>query len=431
MDAVTAAAIETQKHKGSMWDEAESRIRTVGQAMGLSEGMIDLIVMPEREVTVRVTIVDDKGDLRSFQGYRVQHNSARGPYKGGIRYHQDVTLDETRALAALMSLKCSVVNIPYGGGKGGLRCDPTKMSRREVEAVTRKFATALAPIIGPMIDIPAPDVNTNSEIIAWMVDTVSASFGHASAATFTGKPVAFWGSLGRDAATGAGVAVAVQRYIERHKGTVDGKTVSVQGYGKVGRHSALELRKRGGKVVAISDISGGLASPMGLDLDRIDAFLAEDKKRLLADYKGKDAAHVSHEEVLAYKADVLVPAALEDAIREDNAGDIQAKIIAEGANGPVTPAADAILERNGVVVLPDILANSGGVVVSYFEWVQNLQGLFWEAEEVDRKLDGIMSRAMNDVAEYAERTSTSMRHAAFAVSIDRIIQALRSRGTSF
>jgi glutamate dehydrogenase/leucine dehydrogenase len=416
-----------------MWTETEARIRRIGRQIGLSQGMIDVLVQPEREVTVRVTIVDDAGELRTFQGYRVQHSSARGPYKGGIRFHPDVTLEETRALAALMSLKCSVVNIPYGGGKGGLRCDPWTMSRRELEAVTRKYAAAIAPVIGPMLDIPAPDVNTNSEMIAWMTDTFTTVSGRGGMgmATFTGKPVGLWGSLGREAATGNGVAIAVQRFVEANGQSLDGKTVAVQGYGKVGRYSALGLEERGARVVAISDVSGGVARRSGLNLAAINAHMDSKRGALLADYNDLAVAHISNDELLTADVDILIPAALEDTITEANAPAVRARLIAEGANGPVTNRADSILAHNGVTVLPDILANSGGVIVSYFEWVQNLQGLFWDEAEINKRLDHVMSRAMADTLAYTRKNDCSMRVGTYALAAARIVDALRLRGTSF
>lgn len=426
---IAAASNEQQAHQGGMWAEAEQRIRGVCKKMGLSKGWTDAVVGSERELKLRVTITDDQGELRSFNGYRVQHNSARGPYKGGIRYHPSVTMDETRALAALMSLKCSVAGIPYGGGKGGLQCDPTKMSRREVKEVTREFATLMAPFIGPMIDIPAPDVNTNSEIIAWMTEAVSKVYGQMSPGTFTGKPLTFWGSAGRDSATGVGVAVALQRYVEHLGDSLEGKTVAVQGYGKVGRWSAHDLRRRGAKIIGISDVSCGYYnSDEGVNLEAVDAKLAEYPGCLLEEYEGSDVQPIDNEALLALDADILVPAALEDQIRADNADNIKAKLIAEGANGPVTPEADAILESKGIVVLPDILANAGGVIVSYFEWVQALQGFFWEADEIANRLDLIMSKAMVDVIECADRTKSSMRDAAMYVAIEKIVESMKVRG---
>jgi len=431
MDEQAAVAIEANAVETGMWAETQDRIRSIGKRLKLDDGLINVLIMPERELTVRVTIVNDQGKLQSFEGYRVQHSSVRGPYKGGIRYHPDVTLDETRALAALMSLKCSTVNIPYGGAKGALRCDPHKMSPREVEAVTRRYATGIAPIIGPMQDIPAPDVNTNSQIIGWMSDTISTLSGHASPAAFTGKPIGFWGSVGRDAATGNGVGVATQRYVELQGKKLDGMTAAVQGFGKVGLFSAYALLDRGAKVNAISDVSGGLISNKGLDIKKIAAFVSEAPGRLLKDYQGSDAAHISNAELLAADVDILVPAAMEDQITAGNAGHVRAKIVSEGANGPVSTEADHMLERRGIAVIPDILANSGGVVVSYFEWVQNLQGLFWDGNEVNDKLDAIMTRATRDVVAYARANGVSLRSAAFALAVERIVAALAMRGTNF
>ena len=431
MDEQATAVLAASEAETGIWAETKDRIRNIGRRLKLDEGLINVLIMPERELTVRVTIVDDNGKLRSFEGYRVQHSSVRGPYKGGIRYHKDVTLDETRALAALMSLKCSTVNIPYGGAKGALRCDPRTLSSRELEAVTRRYATGIAPLIGPMVDIPAPDVNTNSQIIGWMTDAVSALSGHASPAAFTGKPIGYWGSVGRDAATGNGVGVATQRYVELHGKTLTGMTSAIQGFGKVGLYSALALAERGAQVNAVSDISGGIISSKGLDVKKIVAFISEKPGRLLKDYAGPDVAHISNAELLAADVDILVPAAMEDQITAGNAGHVRAKIVSEGANGPVSTEADYMLERRGVTVIPDILANSGGVIVSYFEWVQNLQGLFWDGDEVNSKLDNVMTRATKDVVAYAHANGVSLRSAAYALAVERIVEALAMRGTNF
>lgn len=423
------AAVEDGKPARNLWAQTKERMSGVIGQLGLDEGTAALVIEPERELSVRVSIVDAAGRLRSFQGYRVQHSSARGPYKGGIRYHPEVSLDETRALAALMSLKCSVVNIPYGGAKGALRCDPSQLSLRDLEAVTRRFAVAMAPFIGPMTDIPAPDVNTSGQVMAWMVDALSAVGGRVSPAVFTGKPVALWGSVGREAATGNGVAIAVQRFMESRGLKLDGRTVAIQGYGKVGRFGAAAFVDRGAKVVAISDISGGLHNPAGLELPRIDAFLAERRGALLADYRD-GVEHISNTELLALKADILAPAAIEDQITAANAHKVRAKVVVEGANGPTTGEADQILEKTGVTVIPDILANSGGVAVSYFEWVQNLQGLFWDDAEVEDKLNAVMTRATHDVLSYAEQHSVSLRTASYCLAIERIVDALRLRGAA-
>ncbi len=413
-----------------MWAETKRRIGNICKRLKLSQGMTDLLIMPERELTVRVSIVDDAGEVQSFEGYRVQHSGVRGPYKGGIRYHPNVTLDETRALAALMSLKCATVNIPYGGAKGALRCDPGKMSKRELEAVSRRYATAIAPLIGPMRDIPAPDVNTDGQIIGWMTDAYSTLAGQMVPATFTGKPLSFWGSVGREAATGNGVGVATQRYVEAQGQSLDGMTAAVQGFGKVGYFSALALLERGAKITAVSDISGGLANPKGLDIKRLGAFIRERPGNLLDDYKGTDAARISNYELIAADVDVLVPAAMEDQITEANAGNVRARLVSEGANGPVSTEGDEILERRGISVIPDILANSGGVVVSYFEWVQCLQGMFWQGDEVNSKLDTIMTQATRDCIAYAKANGITLRAAAYALAVERIVAALGTRGSN-
>ncbi len=422
-------ATDADEPTTSLWAQTKQRMTSVIRELGLGEGMAALLVEPERELTVRVSIVDDRGQLRSFQGYRVQHSSARGPYKGGIRYHPHVSLEETRALAALMSLKCSVINIPYGGAKGALRCDPGQLSVRDLEAVTRRFAVAMSPFIGPMTDIPAPDVNTSGQVMAWMVDALSTVNGRVSPAVFTGKPLGLWGSVGREAATGNGVAIAAQRFFESRGEMLGGRTVAIQGYGKVGRFGAEAFAERGAKTVAISDVSGGLYDPAGLDLPRINSFLDEHRGALLADYRD-GVAHISNAELLATEADILAPSAIEDQITAANAREVRAKVVVEGANGPTTGEADNILERAGVTVIPDILANSGGVAVSYFEWVQNLQGLFWDDTEVEQKLNTLMTRATQDVLRYAASRSMSLRAASYCLAIERIVDALRLRGNT-
>jgi len=429
MGADNKLAASTTANETGMWAETKDRIRQIGKTLKLDEGVVDVLLKPEREMTVRVTITGDDGKLHSYEGYRVQHSSVRGPYKGGIRYHPSVTIDETRALAALMSLKCATVNIPYGGAKGGLQCDPSKWSKRELQSATREYATLIAPIIGPMRDIPAPDVNTNSQIIAWMGDAVSTVSGNPSPATFTGKPIALWGSVGRDAATGNGVAVATQRYVEMQGKSLQGMTAAVQGFGKVGLYSALGLAERGAKIMVVSDVSGGLICKDGFDLQRLCDHARSQPGALLCDYHGSEAAHISNEELLAADVDILVPAAMEDQITGANAGQVRAKIVSEGANGPVSTEGDRILEQRGIAVIPDILANSGGVVVSYFEWVQNLQGMFWDGDEVNARLDTIMTRATKDIVTYAQANGVSLRSAAFAVSVNRIVEALLLRGT--
>lgn len=411
-----------------MWDSYLAILDDVATRLNLDHGIYAVLSQPERELTVTVPVVMDDGSLRVFTGYRVQHSSVRGPCKGGIRYHPNVDLNEVRALAALMTLKCAVVDIPYGGAKGGVQCDPMKMSESEICRLTRRFATMIMPIIGAKRDIPAPDVNTNPQIMAWFADTVSMLQGKTSMEIVTGKPVSLGGSLGRKEATGRGVAIVTRELLKRKRRRIADTTVAIQGYGNVGSSAATILHQMGAKVVAVSDVSGGLYNPQGLDVDRINQYVATSSRGLLEGYEAPGVEQIANDELLTTKVDVLIPAALEHQIRDDNASYIQAEMIVEGANGPTTPEADEILEDRGVVVVPDILANAGGVIVSYFEWVQDLQYFFWDEAEVNCQLERIMTRSFKQIWDSSRKQNESMRLTAFMLAVDKVATTALSRG---
>lgn len=399
--------------------------------LGLEEKDYIQLKYPERELKVSVPVRMDDGSIQVFEGYRVQHSGIRGPYKGGIRYHQKVDMDEVKALAAAMTFKCAVVDIPYGGGKGGVTVDATKLSKGELERLTRKYTALLYPIVGPHVDIPAPDVNTNEEVMAWFMDTYSLVNGQLTLGVVTGKPVPLGGSLGRREATGRGILLVAREIAKKMGLSLQGATVAVQGAGSVGGTAALLLHREGCKVVAISDVSGAIYSEKGLDMEAIIAFLRAERGRLLKDYTAPDVARISNEQLLQLEVDILIPAALENAIHERNAPHVQAKFILEGANGPTTSAADAVLEEKGVTVVPDILTNAGGVVVSYFEWLQNLQAEKWDEDEINRKLEHIMVRSFHDVWNMAEKAETSLRMGAYMLALDRLVTASKLRGITF
>lgn len=392
--------------------------------LNLDEGMQALLKSPKRQMIVSIPVKMDDGSLRVFEGYRVQHNIARGPGKGGIRYHPDVTLDEVKALAAWMTWKCATVNLPYGGAKGGVRVNPKQLSLGELERLTRRYATEIAPIIGPDRDIPAPDVYTDAQTMAWIMDTISMFKGHTELGVVTGKPVELGGSRGRHEATARGCQYAIREAC-RVKGIDLAKaTVVVQGFGNAGSNTAKFLHEDGARIIAVSDSSGGVFNPHGIHPDAA------------IEYKAKtgrltglpDTEPISNEELLELTCDILVPAALENQITRRNADRIKAKIIAEAANGPTTPAADDILYDKGVLVIPDILANAGGVSVSYFEWVQDLYGFFWSEEEVRRNLERIMKSAFQEVYFTSERYRVDMRIGAYILAITRVAEATRVRG---
>lgn len=381
----------------------------------------------ERELKVSIPVKMDDGSVKVFEGYRVQHSSSRGPCKGGIRYHEEVDIDETKALSAWMSLKCAVVNVPYGGAKGAVKVDPSKLSKGELERLTRRYTAMILPIIGPEKDIPAPDMNTNAEIMGWIMDTYSMFKGYAVPGVVTGKPIDIGGSLGRGAATGRGVMLTAKDLMNSLGRKPEETTVAVQGMGNVGASAALLLHEEGFVVKAVSDISGGVICDDGLDIPEIVAFISN-KKRLLKDYKNDKVRFVTNEDVLLADVDLLVPAAMQNQITEHIAESLKAKYIVEGANGPTTVDADKILNKKGVIVVPDILANAGGVVVSYFEWVQNIQQLSWDEHEVNETLAKIMHKAYEEVWALSQEKQVSMRLAANMVALKRLVTAKKIRG---
>jgi len=415
----------TSTQKATPWEMALQQLKKAADLLNLEEDLREVLSHPQREVQVSLPVRMDNGKVKVFTGYRVQHNNARGPYKGGIRYHPNVSIDEVRALAMWMTWKTAVLDLPLGGAKGGIICDPKTLSPGEVERLTRRYAYAISGIIGPYEDVPAPDVYTGPQHMAWIMDTYSVLKGHLEPGVITGKPIEIGGSLGRNDSTSRGVAIVVAEAAKNLNINVKGATVAIQGFGNVGSNAAIIMAKEYGmKIVAVSDSKGGIYNKNGLNVDKV---LAEkEKSGTVTTYK--DAEKITNDEVLTLDVDVLVPAALEQVITKDNAGKIKAKIIGEGANGPTTPEADEILYQKGTVVIPDILANSGGVTVSYFEWVQDLERLQWSLEQVNKMLEQKMVKAFNDVYEASKKYKTDMRTAALTVAVSRVSQAIKLRG---
>jgi len=390
----------------------------------LKRGIVEYLRYPKRELTVNFPVKMDDGSVKIFTGYRVHHNIVLGPAKGGIRYHPDVTLDEVRALAMWMTWKCAVVGLPFGGGKGGVICNPKEMSDQELENLTRRYTTEISIMIGPEIDIPAPDVGTNAQVMAWLMDTYSMHKGYSVLPVVTGKPVSIGGSLGRAEATGRGVMIVAREACKHLDMPFEGATAVVQGYGNVGAVAAYLLHDAGCRVIGVSDSRGGVYNPKGLDPR--DVLRHKKETKSVVGYPGADT--ITNEELLELPCDILIPAALEKQITEKNADKIKAKLIVEGANGPTTPDADKILKGNGVFVVPDILANAGGVTVSYFEWVQGLQSFFWSEEEINCKLEKIMAKSFAEVWTVAQDKGIDMRTAALVRAIDRVAEAIYIRG---
>ncbi len=390
----------------------------------LKRGIVEYLRYPKRELTVNFPVKMDDGSVKIFTGYRVHHNIVLGPAKGGIRYHPDVTLDEVRALAMWMTWKCAVVGLPFGGGKGGVICNPKEMSDQELENLTRRYTTEISIMIGPEIDIPAPDVGTNAQVMAWLMDTYSMHKGYSVLPVVTGKPVSIGGSLGRAEATGRGVMIVAREACKHLDMPFEGATAVVQGYGNVGAVAAYLLHDAGCRVIGVSDSRGGVYNPKGLDPR--DVLRHKKETKSVVGYPGADT--ITNEELLELPCDILVPAALEKQITEKNADKIKAKLIVEGANGPTTPDADKILRERGVFVVPDILANAGGVTVSYFEWVQGLQSFFWSEEEINCKLEKIMAKSFAEVWTVAQDKGIDMRTAALVRAIDRVAEAIYIRG---
>ncbi|MDZ4259760.1 MAG: Glu/Leu/Phe/Val dehydrogenase [Gemmatimonadales bacterium] len=410
--------------EGNPFEAMMHRFDDAARRLNLEPGLYKVLRSPEKQIIVSVPVLRDNGDIDVFTGIRVLHNTSRGPAKGGIRFDLAVTLDEVKALAAWMTWKCAVVNLPFGGGKGGVICDPTTMSAGELERLTRRYTASIIATLGPDSDVPAPDVNTNERVMAWIMDTYSMHKGHTVTAVVTGKPVEMGGSLGRRDATGRGCLVVTRQALERLGIPIQGAKVVVQGFGNVGSTAARLMAADGMNVVAVSDKSGGIHNPKGLDIPKVIEWIKQ--HHFVEGYPG--AEKVTNEELLTLKCDVLVPAALENVITSKNAANINARIICEGANGPTTAKADAILDKKGIFVIPDILANAGGVTVSYFEWVQDRGGYFWDEDVVNERLEKIMSKAFDEVVAMAEKHQVSNRIASYMLAIERVAAMHRMRG---
>jgi glutamate dehydrogenase (NAD(P)+) len=408
----------------ALFKQAVGQFDQVVERAGVSPGVAEVLRYPERALSASIPVRLDNGSVGVFPGYRVQHSSVLGPTKGGIRYDVAVTLGECAALAMWMTWKCALLRLPYGGAKGGVRCNPRALSKAEIERLTRRFTAELLPLIGPQRDIPAPDMATDEQTMAWMMDTYSMQVGYAVPEIVTGKPLSVGGSVLRPEATGIGVVMVLDEAVRRLGWTIEGATCVVQGYGKVGGVAAHELVERGARVVAVSDITGGVHAPAGLDLAEVDAWRREHRE--LAGFR--EAEHVTNAELLVLPCDVLVLAASENQLTGANAEDVATRLVVEGANGPTTLEADAILAERGIPVLPDILTNAGGVAVSYFEWVQGLQRLFWSREEIRSRLGGLMRDALERVWALAEAEDLTLRRAALVLSIREVADALTARG---
>jgi len=417
------AVLELPKTE-SLYQVAIQQLKAAEDALDLERGMRDLLESCKAELTVRFPVKMDDGSIRVFEGYRVHHNLARGPGKGGIRYHPWVEIDEVRALAMWMTWKCALMELPFGGAKGGVACQPKELSERELEHLTRRYASEIAVLIGTDRDIPAPDVNTDAKIMAWFLDTISMHRGYLSPEVVTGKPLSLGGTVGRVEATGRGVMITALETMKHLDLPVESARVVVQGYGNVGFHAARLLGEAGCTLVAASDSSGGVYNPAGLDPEKLGRYKKAGGR--LFEYQEGDA--LTNEEVLTLPCEILVPAAMESQITGQNAGLVRTRAVVEGANGPTTPEADQIFKDRGVLVIPDILANAGGVVVSYLEWVQDRQRYFLELEEVDFRLDKLMKRGYAQVLEAAEKTGVSMREAALTIAVRRVVETTRDRG---
>lgn len=410
--------------KENPWHVAQEQFDNAVSYLDLDAGTADFIRMPRRELTVNFPVKMDDGSVHVYTGHRVHHSTVRGPTKGGIRYHQDVTLDEVRALAMWMTWKCSLVNIPYGGAKGGVIVDPRQLSLNELENLTRRFTSEITLFIGPDSDIPAPDVGTNPQTMAWLMDTYSMHAGYTVNAVVTGKPVPIGGSLGRADATGVGVMFSARQAMQKLGMPIADCRVTVQGFGNVGSVSARSMYELGAKVIAVTDVYGGIYNENGLDIPALIAHVRKSGK--VTDYP--DGQEITNADLFSIPCEVLIPAALENQIHADNAGQIEARLIVEGANGPTTPEADRILRDKGVTIVPDILANAGGVTVSYFEWVQGLQSFFWSEKEIHERLERIMTEAFEDCWRTMSERNVDMRTAASILAIARVAEATQLRG---
>jgi len=407
---------------------AQNHLDDAAERLQLNPNIHRILQTCERSLIVSLPIETDDGDIAVYTGSRVQHTSARGPCKGGVRYHADVTIEEVTALAQLMTWKCAVLDLPYGGAKGGICVSPNTLSENELRRLTRRYTYAIWPIIGPKKDIPAPDVNTDERTMAWISDTYSVLRGEASQEIVTGKPINLGGSLGRTDATGLGVAIITESTLKRYGNQVEGATVVVQGFGKVGYWTAHYLAQDGCRVVAVSDISGGYYNPDSLDIEDMFKYMKSSPTRTLEGYEAPGLEKISNEKLVTIQCDVLIPAAMEDQITSLNANQVQAKFVVEGANGPTSSTADEILHTRGIRVVPDILANAGGVTVSYFEWVQGLQAFYWSAEEVQKHLRRFLNKAFEQVCDFSEQRNVSLRQGAFMLAVSRVADALGQRG---
>jgi glutamate dehydrogenase (NAD(P)+) len=428
VDSSATSGRKAAEHLGSvLLRDSQRYVREAAEMLNISPSLFNLIDQPERELTVTLPVELDDGRVQAFTGYRVQHSRVLGPGKGGMRFHPASDLDEVRGLAALMTWKCALLDLPYGGAKGGVVCDPSLLSTGELARITRAYANALTPFIGPHIDVPAPDMNTDERMMAWFLDEYERRAGKHEPAVVTGKPLALGGIPGRGESTGRGVAQTTIAMLEKQYMSPKDARAVIQGFGKVGSEAARRLYDLGVKIVGISDVSCGLVNKDGLDIPRILQAVQCHPPRLLKEYGGEDADMIPTEDVLTLDCDVLIPAALEGQIHSGNASGIKASIIVEGANGPTTAEADELLAERGVVIAPDILANAGGVVVSYFEWLQGLQGNRWNLETVRKMLDEAMRTAFNAVYRESERRKITLRQAAFLIAVERVAQAVSLR----
>ena len=418
------ATTQMLEKESNPWEQQAARFNLAAEKLNLEQGLWRVLQQPNREIIVHIPVNMDNGQLEVFTGYRVQHSIARGPAKGGVRYAPDVTLDEFRALASWMTWKCAVVNIPFGGAKGGIICDPKNMSRGELERMTRRYTSELIEFIGPEKDVAAPDVNTNEQTMAWMMDTYSMHMRQTVTAVVTGKPLNMGGSRGRREATGRGVMIICDESIKKNNMTRESTRVIIQGFGNVGSNAALLMHQAGYKVVGIGEWDGGLYNSKGIDITALWEY--RQKEGSVHGFKGAERA--ATEDLLITDCEILVPAATESVITSANADDVKAKILVEGANGPTTAAADDILADKHVFVMPDILANAGGVTASYFEWVQDRQGYFWKESVVNEQLEHIMVSSFEDVVRYAETHKVNNRIAAYMLAIDRVAYTIRQRG---
>lgn len=411
----------------NLYENVVATIKNAAEILGLSESDYIAAIYPERELKVSFPVRMDDNTVQVFEGYRVQHSSSRGPCKGGIRFHQDVNIDEVKALSAWMTFKCAVAGLPYGGAKGGVKVDPRTLSHNELERLTRRYTAMIAPLIGPDQDIPAPDVNTNGEVMGWIMDTYSMLKGHAVPGVVTGKPIEIGGSSGRPEATGRGVMITTREILKKQNKYFKDTRVVIQGMGNVGSIAAKLIHQEGAKIIAVSDVSAAIYHPDGLNIPAILSYLAV-KGNLLIDYPDAGIQKICNSELLILETDILIPAALENQITSENAADIKANIIVEAANGPTTVAADEILDKKGIIVVPDILANAGGVVVSYFEWVQNIQSLVWDEDEINQTLNRIMCKAFEEVYVLHNEKEISLRTAAYATALKKLVKAKNIRG---